>query len=503
MLRGSIRWRSGSISLPARRFGAIRSARCRSSSSASNATRPNGTPTHTLSCGRLRPIPSSRKSRDFANESLRHNTSSLYAPYRSYLFESQGKILNAPSPNRDFLEFLGVHIDPPPDLVVRHLLYCAECGNPVNREVYRFLKDESDTSAIEELKSTKCLWLGHAYRSPDHVFWGDHPFGQYRWRLAEDLRGYGNLLEKIGVTDSPDHEDALHVLNQISSEYGEANNPLHDEAYAVVMGCWQMLEKALDEGVVTSEWFGSLRNTKSIPNKSKVLYLPTWLFFENRVGLSAKFGKFLANNVIPQPLGTRRAFLAAGVRQLGSAVEIDLIRVENPANDPDSIKRLRQRQGEIARVLFGRMGSNEVQNALGRLNHLDCKSATSLELRYRLNAFNIDQASPPELSPALYHPAQHSLWATRSNGQIPLAPLARELAIALCPEEDPGLFAAGLKEVLTANTTGEAAKVLDELGFPQLDATVVEPPPPPGSPTPFGSRLTPWSPRTSTTPSER
>ncbi len=39
MLRGSIRWRSGSISLPARRFGAIRSARCRSSSSGSNATR--------------------------------------------------------------------------------------------------------------------------------------------------------------------------------------------------------------------------------------------------------------------------------------------------------------------------------------------------------------------------------------------------------------------------------------------------------------------------------
>ena len=85
--------------------------------------------------------------------------------------------------------------------------------------------------------------------------------------------------------------------------------------------------------------------------------------------------------------------------------------------------------------------------------------------------------SRPEAVLALYQPDQHSLWATHQNGQLPLAPLARELAIALCPEEDPGLFAAGLKEVLVAKTTAEAATVLDELGFSQLDTTVVEAPP--------------------------
>ncbi len=406
-----------------------------------------------------------------------HISGSLYAPYRSYLFESQGKILDAPSPNRDLLDLLGVHIDPTPDLVVRHLLYCAERGKPVNREVYRFLNDESDDPAIEDLKSTKCLWLGQAYRSPDNVFWGDHPFGQYRWRLADDLRGYGDLLEKIGVTDSPDHEDALDVLNEISAEFGESNRPLHDEAYAVVMGCWQMLEKALDDGVIAADWFVNVRNTKSIPNKSKVLNFPTWLFFENRVGLAAKFEMFLVNNVIPQQLGTGRSFLAAGVRQLGSAVKVELLRIENPDDDPDTMQRLRRRKGEIARVLFGQIPPNEVQVALERLSHLGCKSATSLELRYRLNAFHREQTSPLELATALYHPAQHSLWATHSDGQVSLAPLARELAVALCPEEDPGLFAAGLKEVLAAKTVAEAAVVLDELGFPALDATVVEPPP--------------------------
>ena len=54
--------------------------------------------------------------------------------------------------------------------------------------------------------------------------------------------------------------------------------------------------------------------------------------------------------------------------------------------------------------------------------------------------------------------------------------MARELAIALCPEEDPGQFAAGLKEVLAAETITEAATSLDELGFSQLDTAVIEPP---------------------------
>ena len=406
-----------------------------------------------------------------------HQPNSLYAPYRSYLFESQGGILDIPSPDRGLLEFLGVHIDPPPDLVVRHLLYCTEHGVPVNTEVYRFLNDEADNPVIERLKSKKCLWLGHAYRSPDHVFWGDHRFGRYRWRLADELRGYGDLLEKLGVTDAPDHEDALGVLKEISSEFGYANSPLDDEAYEVLMGCWQMIEEALEAGILTAEYLKSLSNMKGVPNKARVPYFPTWLFFENRAGLAAKFGTFVANNVIPRPLRTGGAFLAAGVRQLGSAVELELLRNDNPVDDPDMEQRLHQRDKEIARVLSGQMPSRDVLNALDRLGHLECKSAISLVIQYRLDAFARVVKSPPESVPALYQPGLHRLWTTHPNGELPWAPLARELAIALCPEEDPGLFAAGLKEVLAAETTVEAATVLDELGFSKLDTTVVEPPP--------------------------
>ena len=236
-----------------------------------------------------------------------------------------------------------------------------------------------------------------------------------------------------------------------------------------------MIERALsDDAISNTELHGALGQAKCIPNEDGVLYLPALLFFENRVGLAAKFEEFLANHVIPRRLGTGEAFLAAGVKQLGSAMATELLRTDSPDADHDTAEMLRQRHGEIARVFSGQLTSDQVQEALGRLSGLQCMSATSLEIRYLLEAFGRVLTSQTELASAAYHSAKHSLWSTRSNGQVQLAPLARELAIALCPEEDPGLFAAGLKEVLAAGTTAEAATVLDELGFPQLDVSVVD-----------------------------
>ena len=410
-----------------------------------------------------------------------HQPGSLYAPYQSYLYDSQVEILNvSPSTNRDLLDFLGVRTNPSPSLVVRHLLHCAERNVPVNREVYRFLNDNVGDVSIESLRSKRCLWLEDAYRLPGHCFWGSHSFGQYRWRLDGPIRDQSRLLAKIGVTDSPDHEDALDVLIEISAEFGKVNRPLHDDAYTVVMSCWRMIERALnDDAISDGELHGRLGQAKCIPSVNRVMYRPTLLFFENRVGLAAKFEEFLANHVIPRQLGTGGAFLAAGVKQLGSAVATELLRTDNAEADYNTMKRLRQRRGEVARVLLGQMTSDQVQSALGRLTDLHCKSATSLEIQYRLEAFGKVLESQPEFASAAYHAHDHSLWSTRSNRKKALAPLARELAIALCPDEHPGLFAAGLKEVLVATTNAAAASVLDELGFPQLDANVVDPQPVP------------------------
>ena len=402
-----------------------------------------------------------------------HKPDSLYAPYQAYLFDTQAAILDAPSPNRELLDFLGVNINPSPDMVVAHLLERASRNEGVNPEVYRFLDNNFSDSAIKRLKSKSCLWLDDAYRSPEQVFWAYNPFGRYRLRLSDSLRSFGRLLNEIGVAETPDFEDALRVISELSSEFSPTNRPLDEEAHSVLMRCWEMLETALDDEELDSSRLEHLKGIKCVPNKDDLLYFPTWLFFENRVGLASKFGEFLSSNVIPRQLGTVEALLTAGVQLLGSAVEIELTRADDPSDSTFLRQRLTERLKEIARVLSNHLPSKDVGEALNRLTELSCKTASSLELRFSLQAFNSERKSEPESATTLYQPAKHLLWMVTVNDETPWASLSRELAIALCPENDPGVFAAGLKEVLASDTALEAAEALDELGFSQLDTAAI------------------------------
>jgi hypothetical protein len=57
-----------------------------------------------------------------------YSASNLYAPYRSEAFRSQVHILDYTSNRlkKEFLVELGVETEPETDLVIKHLLHCAE-----------------------------------------------------------------------------------------------------------------------------------------------------------------------------------------------------------------------------------------------------------------------------------------------------------------------------------------------------------------------------------------
>jgi len=402
----------------------------------------------------------------------------LYATYQDYLFETQAVFLDLPaniqSVSRVFFEFLGVHITPPANLVVKHLIYCATKQIPVNNAVYRFLNENVSDPALGQLKDKKCLWLGDAYHAPSQVFWGEHPFGRYRWRLGEELRSYGNLLNRLGMRETPSYQDALAVLRDISAVFGPESKALDEDSHAVLMSCWRILDRALNDGIAIKAEIESLRSVKCVPKPSRVLNPPEWMFFENRAGLAVKFGEFLANNVIPRPLDAGNALALAGVRMLGMAVEVELLECGDSIQDPGMGERIRARRNEIGRVLEAQGYGQGTAGVLDRLSDIQCNAAAFVEIRYRLKAFNRDLQSAAEQVPALYQRDQDTLLFTRRGGQVPWAAIARELAIALFPEEDPGRFAAGFKEALAPESAAEAAAVLDELGFARIDTVIRE-----------------------------
>lgn len=409
----------------------------------------------------------------------------LYASYQAYLFESQGLFLDIPpgvqNGARPLVEFLGIHATPETLLVVMHLLSSVEQGIAVNKEVYRFLSEQAADPSILQLSKNPCLWIEGEYRSPRDVFWQPHPFGSYRTRLSQDFAVYRALLDRLFVQDSPTPADAVGVIQEIGERFGATNTTLDDEAHAVIMASWQFLERAFDDETdLPPSELALLANTKCVPNAELLLMPPAWMFFENRAGMAAKFDGFLATNVIPRPIGASRAMASAGVQSLGAAVRLEVLELVDLVDDTEITNRLTNRRESIIRVLETHSSSGtSILEALDRLDGLACQRCESAKIRYRLRAFNREVTSRDESVPALFNPLTRTLIVVAGGGKVSWPAVARELATALLPEEDPGRIAAGLKEVLAANDDDEARVALDELGFARLQEEHAAPAPAP------------------------
>lgn len=396
----------------------------------------------------------------------------VYAVFRDYLFESQAKFLDVArgiqTASGNLLEFLGIQSNPKPSMVVQHLLHCVEEGLAVNKEVYSFLNEHALDPAIKRLRGQPCLLLpDNTYVKPSQVYWGEHQFGKYRHRLGSDLRRYADLFESIGVKEAPDHDDALQVIDEISRQFGALNLSLDDDTYAVVMVCWQLLSKALESNQVTDGDLEGLHDGKVIPNLGHLLMPPCRMFFEDRAGLTAKFGEVLRCHVIPRPQGAWRAMVTAGVRPLASAVTSELVECQDAAEDEMVCGRLQERRLHLARVLESQGDEVNGGNAIAVLDKLSCQAVGQLRVRWTLPDFR-GLAGEPESVPAHYHRESQALYYVKHDDGLPWASIARELALAICPEIEPGRLASGIKEVLVAESSEQAGTVLDELGFATL-----------------------------------
>lgn len=393
----------------------------------------------------------------------------LFAVYSETLFKSQAKFLDIPHDVqitcRNLISFLLIGINPSTAQVIAHLLYCSETNTPVNKQVFQHLNDKADDRALDALKDKRCLLLpDNTYVKPSHVFWGEHPFGRYRHRLSPDLRKYGDLFARLGVEENPSHEDAFAVLREISDEFGPPNRLLDDSTHSILLGCWQRLDRAFHEGLVAADEFAALSEKRVVPDVRPLLSQPATMFFEDRPGLSTKFKGYLDNDVIPRPQGAWRAMQEAGVRLLSKAVRTHLVECRDPVIDDALLSRIRDRRQQLLRVIESDQNANGQLN-LGLIDRLECRAVQELRVQYSVKAFNHEWISDPESLPAKYHVDAGVLYFVRHGDSLPWPSIARELALALSPEADPGRMAAGIKDVLAATSDEDAGSILDELGF--------------------------------------
>ena len=397
----------------------------------------------------------------------------LHVIFEEYLFRSQATFLALPLPVQqqagEFLERLGVRRRPSTLQVVRHLKHLVSMGEEVNLQIYRTLNQQHNDPALKELIGSPCLWLGHGVvRAPNHVFWSDPGLGRYRAQLSPALREFAPLLTSLGVQEHPGPSDALAVLSELSGEFGAENRTLDDEATEVLNACWSLLSRALDAGQVVQDELSSLRDQKCVVNRERLLMPPSWMFFENRAGLAEKFGDYLRHNVVTRDLDTGNALAAAGVRPLGAAIETVLLEFVDPRPSTSTAERVFERRALIARVLHSQQGAGLTATALERLAKITHQVGDALSIEYRLKAFGRTLSSGPQSVPAQFSPEDLTVRHVDQGVGSPWSSIAREIAVALFPDEDPGLYAAGIKEALAASSVDAASQELDELGFPRL-----------------------------------
>lgn len=379
----------------------------------------------------------------------------VFSSHRERLFSTQAKILDVPTLNlpTKLHDFLGIRIEPTVEMVVRHLAELVRTGTPVHPDVYTFLDQNASHIAVKSLTGQRWLFIDAlgTYLKSNQVFWGDHPFGAYRYRLAPEMRSYARLLGTLGVRENPLADDAAGVLAELSEKSG--NTELNEEDESIVYACWGLLRDAPDNVL------SPLKDKTVIPNNRRLLQKPSAVFFDDRPQIAGLLG--LTGSVIPRPKDVWRSMREVGVRNFSEVLSTTLSEAGDQEYDGKMTDTIRSRSQYIFRIIEAQVGESGAEWDVGALAEITVKSASNLTLQYSVESLKKRTRAQ---ATAYYDPEGKTLYYLRGAPLLHVS-VARELSHALLPDADPGAISLSIKEILSADTAEEAVRVLNAAGF--------------------------------------
>lgn len=413
------------------------------------------------------------------DESEWFTPSDVFSVYSSSIFESQGNFLNIDRKiqfqqnTNDLFRFLEIESEPTPDLVVKHLLFSSQKLEPVKPQIYEYLNRNVEDPSISDLRGQKCLCLkdpegNENYYSPDQVFWEQHPFGNYRFRLSPDYGRYKLLFDKIGVKDKPDVSDAIKILLEIAAKYGTSNIPLddHKQEEEIIIMSWKLISESLENEMISkNEVKKKLGNQKTIPDVRKILNRPERMFFEDRPGWGEKF-IVVKNNLAPRIEGVWLGMEAAGVRPLSTVIKTEMTNCDNRSINNDLLDLLHERKNLIQRVVEEHRSQGIKSLHVQDLEKLTYYKADEIAIVRTFFGFGVQEPSDREIVDSIL--IEDCLYFSTPNGNYPWKGIARELSYVINPSGELRSLGMELKEILSQPLV-EARKTLDELGYPMVE----------------------------------
>jgi hypothetical protein len=376
-----------------------------------------------------------------------------------HLYGTQGEELGlgADVQARYFSQLTGLGMPAAPALaiVVAHLKHCAETSIEMSADVYRVLSNSYDQAVVRRLRGSPCIQVAPGrFVAPSLVFWQQTPFGRWSTTLPEAWLASKPFFDAVGVKNEPGPAEIAGILRAILDEFG--TNPVDPIGETAIHRCWTRLSEMRDDPEA-SEVLAALGRFRSALDPRGLLSRPDSLFFEDSRALHKRF-PLLAHNVIPRVHGTWPALTEAGVQRAEKLIKAKVVDVKTRA-DSELSGRIAHRMSALRRVV----GDDDV---LAELERLDIQRARELNVIYRAELFGYSYELEPESVDAIYLPEPYKL--VYREGASDRA-LAREIARAIAPDDDPGPLAMRIEPILSADSPEDAHHALDDFGIAKLD----------------------------------
>ncbi len=363
----------------------------------------------------------------------------------------------------DFETYLHVHLPrilaQRPDLPLdgRHRLL-----NLLARHIGEFRDDEPLQEQLSQLPLIPCL--DGSFRQADSVYFSREVMDHLGLRLhiAEPVENTAQqaLYEWLGVRTAPTAADLVQALLAASQEWSAA--PLDESAHTTVMNCWQALAERLQAGEIAAEELATLHHQPVIPNGRRVLTVPDEMLLADRPDLVEQFAQW-APFFLPADVLWLPAAIAVGVRPLSQVVTMVVVDGNEAVADTAIQELISARYPLLERLLRAEMAAGHTVQA-DVLQKLQVKALPDLRIQAQLRLGTQIKVAEEESVSATW--INGVLYLDSAKQPIPWTAVARELAKAVALERNVVGLALGIKEVLAAESTGAAAAVLDELGYP-------------------------------------
>jgi hypothetical protein len=393
----------------------------------------------------------------------------IYTPVRRSLFDSTGKFFDIATKRAEetsaFADYLGMLREPSVDLVIGHLLYLVENQKPASNAIYTFLNINSHTPSVQKLCGTNCIRINNnQYVSADKVFWSDHSFGSYRFRLVTELAQFKRLFDVLGVKDKPDYSDTIAVLKEISDMFSPENLTLDQESRKVVRSCWRILNDA------PVEELKKLRRLPVVLTKSGRLDAPVNLYFDDFPGIAEELG--IAQHALDRPAEKWQGLHHAGLRFLSEVVESDLIEAVETSEDPVLTRKVRNGIEFIKSIVEANKRDHYFEYRISHLKEIRIFKCRKLLIQHKISGTDRLMESGVIAAQAFYDSEKKALFYQESD--LSINSISREITRSITSQTETGPIASGIKEVLSAKSLKEAARNLNELGFAKIDLSEIE-----------------------------